>query len=388
MKIVTIIGARPQFIKAASVSRAIVNFNVNSHYGEQIKEIIIHTGQHFDKNMSEIFFEELEIPKPDYSLDIHSLSHGAMTGQMIEKIESVLVKENPDIVLVYGDTNSTMAGALAATKLHIPIAHVEAGLRSFNRRMPEEINRVVTDHISTFLLCPTETAIDNLRNEGFNNILNFSDATNLINPISQDKPIVLNIGDVMYDSVLFYASKAEKESNILKKHDMHKKAYGLVTIHRAENTDDPLRLKNILDALSEISKELFLIWPMHPRVSNYIKKLDFNFDNKRFKIIDPLGYLDIINLEKNANMIFTDSGGIQKEAYFLQTACITLRDETEWIETVECGANILTGANTEKIMEAFHRKEMQEWFIKQGLFGDGCAGEKIIEILSRCKRKL
>lgn len=381
MKIVTIIGARPQFIKAAAVSRAIDKFNVNSHHGEQIKEIIIHTGQHFDKNMSEIFFEELEISKPDYSLDIHSLSHSAMTGQMMEKIESVLLKEKPDIVLVYGDTNSTMAGALAATKLHIPIAHVEAGLRSFNRRMPEEINRVVTDHISTFLLCPTETAIDNLRNEGFNNILNFGDTTNLINPISQDKPIVFNIGDVMYDSVLFYASKAEKESNILKKHDMHKKAYGLVTIHRAENTDDPLRLKNILDALSEISKELFLIWPMHPRVKNYIRKLNFNFDNKRFKIIDPLGYLDIINLEKNAKIIFTDSGGMQKEAFFFNIPCITLRDETEWVETVESKANVLAGANRENIIDAYFKNIERNLIIKKGLFGYGNASTNIVNIL-------
>jgi len=375
MKIITIVGARPQFIKSAAVSRAIAKFNVASQSAEHIKEIIIHTGQHFDKNMSDIFFEELEIPRPDYLLGIHGLSHGAMTGQMMEKIESVLLGEKPDVVLVYGDTNSTMAGALAAAKLHIPVAHVEAGLRSFNRYMPEEINRVVTDHVSTILFCPTETAVKNLRNEGF------YDHVTSKGHVDTNSPIVLNVGDVMYDSVLFYSNMAEKESGVLNNLDIITGEYGLVTIHRAENTDDPERLANIFEGINVISGELKLIWPMHPRVKKYMHQLNFKNDDARLKIIDPVGYLDIVNLEKNAKIIFTDSGGIQKEAYFLQVPCITLRDETEWIETVECGANILTGASTEKMIEAFHRKGKQEWLTPGGLFGDGCASEKIIEIL-------
>ena len=375
MKITTIVGARPQFIKLASVSRAIAKFNVASQGSEQIKEMIIHTGQHFDKNMSDIFFKELEIPRPDYLLDIHGLSHGAMTGQMMEKIESVLLGEKPDLVLVYGDTNSTMAGALAATKLHIPVAPVEAGLRSFNRYMPEEINRVVTDHVSTILLCPTETAVKNLKNEGLHNI------ANSINRTRPDNPAVINTGDVMYDSVLFYSGKAEKESFILEELDIKSKAYGLVTIHRAENTDDLKRLKQILKGLAEVSKDLLLVWPMHPRIKNCIKKLDCNFEHNRLKVVDPIGYLDIMNLGKNAKTIFTDSGGIQKEAYFLRVPCLTLRDETEWIETVESGFNVLTGADERKILDAYYSIPAVETLNPQNFFGDGHASEKIVGIM-------
>lgn len=375
MKIATIVGARPQFIKAAAVSRAVSKSNNNSQTSDHIKEIIIHTGQHFDKNMSDIFFEELEIPKPDYLLDIHGLSHGAMTGQMMEKNEDVLLAEKPDTVLVYGDTNSTLAGALAASKLHIPVAHVEAGLRSFNRRMPEEINRVVADHVSTILFCPTETAVNNLKKEGLHNI------ANPINRITSNNPAVINVGDVMYDSVLFYSGKAEKDLNILGKLKIQPKGYGLVTIHRAENTEDIERLEQILKGLTEISKDLLLVWPMHPRVKNYIKKLNFTFKHNRLKVIDPVGYLDIVNLEKNAKTIFTDSGGIQKEAYFFQVPCITLRDETEWIETVESGFNVLTGADERKILDAYYNLPAVEILNPQNFFGDGHASEKIVGIM-------
>ena len=401
LKIVTIVGARPQFIKVATVSRAISRHNDSTNlypvkFGDHltgasnpITEVLVHTGQHYDQNMSKIFFDELEIPQPDYNLKIGSDTHGRQTGKMLSAIEEVLEKEKPDWVLIYGDTNSTLAGALAASKLHIPVAHVEAGLRSFNRRMPEEINRVVADHLSTILFCPTETAVNNLRKEGFTNISNSSNTTNSINPIdptNPNNPIVLNVGDVMYDSALFYSNKGKDSSSVLKNHGIKPKEYGLVTIHRAENTEDDLdltRLAGILNGLDAVSKELLLIWPMHPRNKKFINQLDFNFNNDRFKVIDPVGYLHFVYLEKNAKMIFTDSGGVQKEAYFFQVPCITLRDETEWVETIESGLNILTGSNREKIINAYYNKVEQNCFTKKGLFGDGHASDKIVEVLTK-----
>jgi len=377
MKIATIIGARPQFIKAAAVSRAISEHNRLSLNGSHLTEIIIHTGQHYDENMSDIFFQELQIPKPNYFLDVHELSHGAMTGQMMEKIEKILLDEKPDIVLVYGDTNTTLAGALTAAKLHIPVAHVEAGLRSYNRVMPEEVNRVITDHLSTILFCPTETAVNNLKKEGLANILDS------VNPVSPDSPIILNVGDVMYDSVLFYSDKAENRLDILKELEVKPQKYGLVTIHRAENTDNSKRLSNILEALGVVSKDLLIIWPMHPRNKKFVNQLNFSIDDNRFKVIDPVGYLDFLLLEKNAKMIFTDSGGIQKEAYFFQIPCITLRNETEWVETIESGFNVLTGSNRAKIIDAYYHGMEQEPFIKKRLFGDGHASDKIVEVLHK-----
>ncbi|MDA3813124.1 MAG: UDP-N-acetylglucosamine 2-epimerase (non-hydrolyzing), partial [Candidatus Cloacimonetes bacterium] len=313
MKLITIIGARPQFIKAAAVSREIAK------HGD-IEEIIIHTGQHFDANMSEIFFDQMQIPKPDYNLEINSLSHGAMTGRMIEKIEEVLLKEKPDWVLVYGDTNSTIAGSLAAKKLHIKVAHVEAGLRSFNRNMPEEINRILTDKISDLLLCPTDTAVQNLQNEGIGK-----------NSLAQ----IVKCGDVMQDAAIFYSKKAQKP-----KMDLPKK-FILATIHRAENTDDPKRLTSIFNALNKISHEIPIILPLHPRTKIKSKNLKFKIEN--LQLVDPVGYLEMIYLLKNCSLVMTDSGGLQKEAFFFEKPCITLRDETEWIVLIENGFNTVVG---------------------------------------------
>jgi UDP-GlcNAc3NAcA epimerase len=321
MKILTVIGARPQFIKAAAVSNKL---------RENHQEILIHTGQHYDNNMSDIFFEELEIPKPNYNLNIGSGNHGYQTGKMLEELEKIYLSESPDIVLVYGDTNSTLAAALAASKLLIPIAHIEAGLRSFNMNMPEEQNRVLTDHISKYLFAPTETAIKNLKNE------------NIINN-------VYNTGDVMFDAIKLFKEKALKTSSVLKDNNIIPNEYILSTIHRAENTNSINKLKNIIDALNEYNKSIVL--PLHPRTLKFIKDYGLKI-NTNIKIINPVGYLDMINLENNAKKIVTDSGGVQKEAYFLQKPCITMRDETEWLETVENGWNIIVGSNKDKILDA------------------------------------
>jgi UDP-GlcNAc3NAcA epimerase len=322
MKVATVIGARPQFIKAATVSRAFTKSGV--------EEIIIHTGQHFDANMSDVFFREMEIPEPHYHLEINSLSHGAMTGRMLEKIEEVLIKEKPGVVLVYGDTNSTLAGALAASKLHIPVAHVEAGLRSFDMNMPEEVNRILTDRISQYLFCPTKTAVKNLMKEGFEYF-----------PCSIEQP-----GDVMYDAVMFYKEKAQAASSILKNTGLKPQGFALVTLHRAENTNDTVRLKNICNALNEIHKTLPVLLPLHPRTKGFLASQKISLE---VKVIDPVGYFDMISLLDNCRLVLTDSGGLQKEAYFFSRFCITLRDQTEWVELVESGANELAGANTERI---------------------------------------
>jgi len=356
MKIVTIIGARPQFIKAAAVSRAIRDYNASS--SDPVKEIIIHTGQHFDKNMSDVFFTELDIPRPDYNLEISSLSHGAMTGRMLEEIEKLLIEENPDLVLIYGDTNSTLAGALAASKLHIKVAHVEAGLRSFNMKMPEEINRILSDRVSTALYCPTEEAIKNLRNEG----------------VTEGVSLV---GDVMYDVTLYYNDKA-RESVTLNKWKLSDKQYVLCTIHRAENTDDPERLKSILQALKEINESETVVLPIHPRTKNIIANLEGDDWLAGIKVIDPVPYLEMLRLEMSARLILTDSGGVQKEAYFNQVPCVTMRDETEWVETVELGWNKIVGADHEKILYAYHNLDHVER--QQGLFpyGKGNAAQLIL----------
>ena len=349
-KIITIVGARPQFIKAATLSR--------QFFIQGIDEKIIHTGQHFDSNMSDVFFEEMEIPKPAYNLDIHGVSHGAMTGRMLEGIETILQKEKPDGVLVYGDTNSTLAGALAASKLHIPVVHVEAGLRSFNMLMPEEINRILTDRISNLLLCPTETAIHNLRNEGFDNF---------------NIKIVKN-GDVMQDAAIFYAEKAEQKSNILNKINRNK--FVLATIHRQENTDSPENLNGIVTALNAIHKQCPVVVPLHPRTKNILKeKCIF----PEFDIIDPVGYFDMIMMLKNCELVITDSGGVQKEAFFFGKNCITMREETEWIELVENNFNILTGSNSEKILEAFQQSLNKKSDFTINLYGNGNASENAVK---------
>jgi len=379
MKIVTIVGARPQFIKAAVISRAIENHNLQSSPKENLKEILVHTGQHYDYLMDRVFFEELEIPKPHYHLGVGSGSHGKQTGVMLERIEDVLQKENPGVVLVYGDTNSTLAGALAAGKLNIPVAHVEAGLRSYNPRMPEEVNRLVTDHLSAFLFCPTSQAIKNLEKEG-------------IRP--GRGRVVKNVGDVMYDSILYYSQLAEGKSNILKKLDLcfpatyHPKLitrnYYLATLHRVENTDDPGRLKSILKALHEIGKDTPVIFPLHPRTKKVMNRYHLLPERDRIKLIDPVSYLNMLMLEKHARAILTDSGGVQKEAYWFKVPCLTLRDETEWKETVECGWNIVAGAKTQMILKGVKSLDRRKISNKRmNLFGDGKAGQKIIQELMR-----
>jgi len=368
IKIVTIIGARPQFIKAATVSKAL------SQNGNMI-EITVHTGQHHDENMSEVFFRDLEIRKPDYNLGIGGGSHGQNTGRMIEKIETVLKDEKPDWVLVYGDTDSSLAGALASAKLHIPIAHVEAGLRSFNRRMPEEINRILVDQLSTILFCPTETAIQNLKKEGFPHRL----GTNTWQE-------VVKVGDVMYDASLFYASKSDEKSRVMKILKLKPKNFVLATIHREENTDDLARLTGIMDAFKLISREIPVILPMHPRTKKKMgiasnskeRNLGRNYDY--LSIIEPVSYLDMVMLEKNAKLIITDSGGVQKEAYFYGIPCVTVRNETEWVELVEIGANLIAGTSKEAIIKAFGEMKDKNIEIKK-LYGNGDSAQKIIKIL-------
>lgn len=348
MKIITVIGARPQFIKAAAVS----NILRKSH-----EEILVHTGQHYDSNMSDIFFNELGIPKPNYNLDIGSGNHGFQTGKMLIELEELYLKEKPDLILVYGDTNSTLAGALTASKLLIPIAHIEAGLRSFNMNMPEEQNRVLTDHISKYLFAPTDTAVKNLKDE------------NIIKN-------VYNTGDVMFDAIKLFKEKALKTSSVLKNNNITPNEYILSTIHRAENTNNIDRLTNIINALNESNKTIVL--PLHPRTHKFINDYGIKINNN-VKIIEPVGYLDMINLENNAQKIVTDSGGVQKEAYFMQKPCITMRDETEWIETVENGWNIITGSNKEKILHAiinFNPNGEQKM-----VFGSGNAADIISEKL-------
>jgi UDP-GlcNAc3NAcA epimerase len=362
MKILTILGARPQFIKAATVSRVIKEFNAAER--SLIQEVIVHTGQHYDTNMSDIFFEEMDIPRPDYRLGCGGLGHGAMTGRMLEKIEEIFEKEKPDWVLVYGDTNSTLAGALAASKMHIQVAHVEAGLRSFNMAMPEEINRILTDRLSNFLFCPTETAVKNLEQEGFP----FPTATKV-------KQEILNVGDVMFDATLFYQRKARETVN-LEKWGLDEKGYALCTIHRAENTDDPNRLESIFQALREISKIMPIILPLHPRTKKIVSQSSFADLISTLEVVDPLSYIETQRLEMGAKLILTDSGGMQKEAFFHEVPCITLRDETEWVETVHSGWNQVVGASSKKIIECFETIQAQEG--KFEFYGDGNAASKIV----------
>jgi len=360
LKIVTVIGARPQFIKAAAVSRSIAVHNAASQNSKTtIQEIIVHTGQHFDANMSDIFFEEMQIPRPNYQLEINSMGHGAMTGRMLEKIEEVLLKEKPDYVMVYGDTNSTLAGALAAKKLRIMVVHVEAGLRSFNMRMPEEINRILTDRISDILCCPTKNAIVNLEKEGF----------------AHFPCLISNTGDVMQDAALYYSAFSAKKSTIIRDKGLAAAEFVLCTIHRAENTDDPLRLTAIVDSLNEIAREVKVILPLHPRTR---KILAAGAKQLEFEPIDPVGYFDMIELLKSTKLVMTDSGGLQKEAYFFNKPCITLRDETEWVELVEIGANRVVGADCSRIVDCYHELPQVEIDFAANLYGGGSASVAII----------
>ena len=362
MKILSVIGARPQFIKAASLSRYLKKmFNTNSN----VKEIILHTGQHYDNNMSEEFFSELDIPTPDYNLRVGSDTPARQTAKMMIGIEDIALKEKPDFILIYGDTNSTIAGALVGAKLHIPIVHVEAGLRSYDREMPEEINRVVSDVISTILFCPTETAVNNLKKEG------------IIDG-------VYNVGDIMLETYLFYKNKALKNSSTLNRLNLKSKEYILCTIHRASNTDNTENLKNIFIGLTNSKEKIIL--PLHPRTT---KKINQNESLKKYigqniRIIDPVGYFDMIHLEANAKKIVTDSGGVQKEAYFNKVPCITLRENTEWIETIEEGVNKLVGVNPKRIKEGINNFHPKEQNYSKTLYGDGRTSEKIIKILNQC----
>jgi len=351
MKLMTVLGARPQFIKAAPVSAAIQS--------NHIQEIILHTGQHYDHNMSNVFFEQLDIPAPHYNLGINETQHGAMTGRMLAGIEQILIDERPDAVLVYGDTNSTLAGALAAAKLNIPVAHVEAGLRSFNRAMPEEINRVLTDHVASLLFAPTATAVQNLVTEGITTGVH-------------------QTGDVMYDAALRFAQISQNTSTIREQLNLVSCGYYLATVHRAENTDDPDRLASILKALAELNREIPVVLPLHPRTAQAIDKLGMTPHVQTLITTRPLPFLDMIELEKSARVIITDSGGIQKEAYFHSVPCVTVRDETEWIETVAAGWNTLTGADTRRIVAAALQAEKGRPI---EAYGNGNAAQKISDLL-------
>lgn len=334
MKIVTVVGARPQFVKAATLSAAIAAYRKQ---GGAFEEVMVHTGQHYDPNMSQVFFDQLEVPRPKYNLAVGSGSHGAMTGKMLGAVEQILVDEKPDWLLVYGDTNSTLAGALAAAKLHVPVCHVEAGLRSFDKRMPEEVNRILTDHVSELLLCPTQAAIVNLKNEGVTKGVH-------------------HVGDVMYDAALMFAKVAGSADEVLARYGLAAKSFMLATVHRAENTDDPQRLDGILSALSNLASEACPVFlPLHPRTRATLKNRGLGpllERNPALKTVEPIPFLDMIVLEQQAKLILTDSGGVQKEAYFQRVPCVTLRDETEWVETVEAGWNQLAGADRARIEQA------------------------------------
>lgn len=349
-KIVTILGARPQFVKAAVLSRIILKY-------QAVKEVIVHTGQHYDSNMSDIFFEEMNIPKPAYNLAINGLSHGAMTGQMLQKIEEVLLKEKPDVVVVYGDTNSTLAGALAAKKLHIKVVHIEAGLRSYNMKMPEEINRILTDRISDLLVCPTDTAIENLKQEGFTNM----------------PSKVVKSGDIMKDAVAFYSQTSAQKSSIITDLNLQNNEFVLATIHRQENTDNIESLKAIFEALEHIHSGKKVILPLHPRTKSILKKQQLVYN---IEMINPVGYFDMLELLKHCNLVITDSGGLQKEAFFNKKHCIVAREETEWVELVTNGFAKIVGSNSNQIISAFKGYQNSTANFDMNLFGDN-VGEKI-----------
>ena len=366
MKIVTVIGARPQIIKAAALSRAI-----RQHFNKEVQEVIVHTGQHYDDNMSQVFFDELGIPQPNYNLGVGSALHGVQTAKMIEGIEEILLKEKPDCLVLYGDTNSTLAGAIAASKIHVPIVHIEAGLRSFNKSMPEEINRICCDHCSTLLFSPTSTGFKNLINEGFN--------PDNKKKFTIDNPGIYHCGDVMYDNSKHFANIADKKSQILDKEELRGVDYVLCTIHRDNNTDQPERLDAIFKALLKISESKMVVLPLHPRTSKLLKtNLQEDLYNKitnnaNIKILPPASFLDMIVLERHAQMIITDSGGVQKEAYFFQKPCLIIRSETEWKEIVECGAAVITDADDNRIVESFNNFVENPPHNYPEIFGDGNA---------------
>lgn len=371
-KIVTVIGARPQIIKAAALSRAIKN-----HYADRLTEVIIHTGQHYDENMSQVFFDELGIPAADYNLNTGSGSHGKQTAAMLASIEEILLKEKPSAIVLYGDTNSTLAGAIAASKIHIPIVHIEAGLRSFSKTMPEEVNRIMCDHVSTLLFSPTATGYRNLLREGF------QERTQP--PYSADHPKIYHCGDVMYDNSLFFSAMAEEKTSILQQHRLEKDHFILATIHRNNNTDIPERLNALFGALQQISVEhqLDVILPLHPRTAK-LMDAQLNGDllkeirsNPRFRICGPVSFLEMIALEKNCSIVMTDSGGVQKEAFYFEKPCVILRPETEWVELVDCGTAIIADADRPRIIAAFEKLSGARHMSFPKLYGDGHAAEFI-----------
>lgn len=372
MKIVTIIGARPQIIKAAALSRAI-----KTHFSEKISEIIVHTGQHYDENMSQVFFTELGIPAPNYNLQVGSGSHGKQTAAMISGIEEILLQEKPQAIVLYGDTNSTLAGAIAASKIHIPIVHIEAGLRSFNKQMPEEINRIMCDHASTLLFSPTKTGFSNLISEGFLSIPK--------PPYNANNPKVYHCGDVMFDNSLHFSEIAEQQTSIMSKLQLKKHNFILATIHRNNNTDEPKRLNALFSALYKISEETKknVVLPLHPRTAKLLET-NLNSDlfskiksSAYFKITEPVSFLEMIALEKNCQIVMTDSGGVQKEAFYFEKPCVILRPETEWIELVECGTAIIADANEENIIAAYQSLSAKKDLQFPKLYGDGKAAEFI-----------
>ncbi|WP_298370276.1 UDP-N-acetylglucosamine 2-epimerase (non-hydrolyzing) [uncultured Lutibacter sp.] len=349
-KIITILGARPQFVKAAVLSRVISKYNI-------LEEVIVHTGQHYDANMSDIFFKEMEIPEPKYNLAINGLSHGAMTGQMLTEIEKVLEIENPDLVVVYGDTNSTLAGALAASKMHIKVVHVEAGLRSFNMKMPEEINRILTDRIADLLLCPTDTAINNLQIEGFDSF----------------PSKIVKCGDIMKDAVEFYSKTSLEKSSIISELNLKNNEFVLATIHRQENTDNIETLKSIFEGLQKINEKYQVVLPLHPRTRAILEKNKLSYN---LTIVNPIGYFDMLELLKNCKMVITDSGGLQKEAFFNKKHCIIAREETEWVELVSNDFAEIVGGNSDKMLKVFNNYANSKADFSVNLFGNN-VGEKI-----------
>ena len=382
IKIVTIIGARPQIIKAAALSRAIKN-----HFSDKITEVIVHTGQHYDKNMSQIFIDELEIPEPNYNLNVGSTSHGEQTAHMITGIEKILFETKPNYIVLYGDTNSTLAGAIASSKIHVPIVHIEAGLRSFNKTMPEEINRIMCDHSSTLLFSPTATGLNNLISEGFK--------PNNQAPYSADNPGVFHCGDIMYDNSLYFKTISQEKSTITEKYNLEKGNFILSTIHRNNNTDDPVRLNAIFSSINKIAnnKKITIVIPLHPRTS---KLLDSNLNstlltsiksNSYIKLIEPVSFLDMIALESNCKLIISDSGGVQKEAYFFEKPSIILRSETEWIEIVKQDAAIIADANEEKIIDSYNKLTSTKHQPFPLLFGDGKAAEFICETMLASQKR-